>query len=178
MLDILLYSLIALAVIIVILFAYASTRPDTFAIYRSANIAAPPERIFSLIANLRSMNAWSPFADPDPNIKITYSGPESGVGAAHTWAGNSKVGEGRIEITDVQAPNKVALRLQMVKPMRADNQVEFTLQPNSNATNVTWQMSGKQPLLAKVMTLFMDCDKMVGSQFEKGLANLKAMAER
>jgi hypothetical protein len=124
------------------------------------------------------MNAWSPFADPDPNIKITYSGPESGVGAAHTWAGNSKVGEGRIEITDVKAPNKVTLRLQMVKPMRADNQVEFTLQPSSNFTNVTWRMSGKQPLLAKVMTLFMDCDKLVGSQFEKGLANLKAMAER
>ena len=131
-----------------------------------------------MIANLRSMNAWSPFADPDPNIKIAYSGPESGTGAAHTWAGNSKVGEGRIEITDAQAPNKVALRLQMVKPMQADNQVEFTLQPKGNATNVTWRMSGKQPLLAKVMSLFMDCDKTVGSQFEKGLANLKAMAER
>ena len=79
MLDILLYCLIALAVIIVILFAYASTRPDTFAVYRSANIAAPAERIFPLIASLRSMNAWSPFADPDPNIKISYSGPESGT---------------------------------------------------------------------------------------------------
>ena len=129
MFDILLYALIALVAIVVTLFAYASTRPDTFAINRSANIAAPAERIFPLIANLRSMNAWSPFADPDPNIKIAYSGPESGTGAAHTWAGNSKVGEGRIEITDAQAPNKVALRLQMVKPLQADNQVEFTLQP-------------------------------------------------
>jgi len=175
--DILLYALIVLAVIVVILFAYAFTRPDTFHIRRSADIAAPAGRIFPLIANLKSMNTWSPFADPDPNIKISYSGPESGVGAAHAWVGNAKVGEGRIEITEVHAPDKVAMRLQIVKPMRADNRVEFTLQPNGNATNVTWQMSGKQPFLGKIVTLFIDCDKMVGREFDKGLANLKAIAE-
>lgn len=176
--DILVYVAIGLAVILVLLLAYASTRPDAFSVHRSANIAAPPEQIYPLIANLKTMNTWSPFADPDPNIKISYSGPEAGIGASHTWSGNAKVGEGKIEITEAQAPCNVALRLQMVKPMRADNRVEFTLQPVGKATNVTWQMSGKQPLLAKFMTLFMDCDKIVGSQFEKGLSNLKAIAER
>ena len=178
MLEIMLYAALSLFVIVVALLLYASTKPDSFTIQRTATIAAPPERIFPLIANLRSMNTWNPFVDPDPGIKITYSGPESGKGAAHTWAGNRNVGEGRIEITDTRPPSRVDLRLQMYKPMKADNAVSFTLEPNGQATNVTWAMSGKQPLIGKLMNLFIDCDKMVGGQFEKGLAGLQAIAER
>ena len=178
MLEFLIYAALVLAVAVVALLAYAATKPEMFSIQRTANIAVPPERIFPLIANLKSMNTWNPFVEPDPAVTIAYLGPESGKGAAHTWSGNSKVGEGRIEITEAQAPSKVAMRLQMVKPMKADNAVEFTLKPNPNGTDVTWAMSGKQPLMAKLMTIFIDCDKMVGSQFEKGLANLKSTAEQ
>ena len=178
MLDILLYAALALVLVVVALLAYAATKPDRFAIERSARIAAPPERIFPLIANLKAMNTWNPFVEPDPAVQISYSGPESGRGAAHTWSGNSKVGEGRIEITDAQAPSRVDLRLQMVKPMKADNAVAFTLAPNGGGTDVTWAMSGQQPLMGKLMTIFINCDRMVGGQFEKGLANLKSIAER
>jgi uncharacterized protein YndB with AHSA1/START domain len=178
MLDILTIVGIGLAVIIIALLVYAASWPDTFRVHRSTAINAPAERIFPLIANLKSMNTWNPFVEPDPAIKISYSGPESGKGAAHTWSGNSKVGEGRIEVTEATPSSRVALRLEMVKPMKADNAVEFTLQPNGNGTVVTWAMSGKQPLMAKIMTIFIDCDRMVGSQFEKGLASLKTIAER
>jgi len=178
MLDIFIYVAIALAVVIAALLVYAATKPDNFRFQRTKEINAPAERIFPLIANLKSMNTWSPFAEADPAIKISYSGPESGKGAAHTWSGNSKVGEGRIEITETAPPARVALRLVMVKPMMADNAVEFTLAPNGRGTNVTWAMSGKQPLLGKLMSLFIDCDRMVGSQFEKGLGSLKAIAEQ
>ena len=178
MLDILMYGAIAVAVVIVALLIYAATKPDSFRVQRTKEINAPAERIFPLIANLKSMNTWSPFAEADPAIKISYSGPESGKGAAHTWSGNSKVGEGRIEIIEAAPSARVALRLVMVKPMKADNAVEFTLAPNGRGTNVTWAMSGKQPLLGKLMSLFIDCDRMVGSQFEKGLGSLKAIAEQ
>jgi len=178
MLDILVYIAIAMAVVIVALLVYAATKPDSFRVQRTKEINAPAERIFPLIANLKSMNTWNPFVEPDPAIKIAYSGPDSGKGAAHTWSGNSKVGEGRIEITETAPPSRVALRLVMVKPMKADNAVEFTLAPNGHGTNVTWAMSGKQPLLGKLMSLFVDCDRMVGSQFEKGLSSLKAISER
>src|SRR5215475_1276901 len=130
MLDILIYVAIALAVVAVVLLAYAATKPDTFRVQRSTGINAPAERIFPLIANLKSMNTWNPFVEPDPAIKIAYSGPDSGKGAAHTWSGNSKVGEGRIEITDAAPSSRVAMRLDMHKPMKAQNAVEFTLQPN------------------------------------------------
>ena len=178
MFDIFTTIVAVLAVAVVALLVYAASRPDTFSVQRSTSIAAPAERIFPLIANLKSMNTWNPFVAPDPAIKIAYSGPEIGKGAAHTWSGNSKVGAGRIEITAAAPPRRVAMNLVMVKPMKADNAVEFTLQPNGSATNVTWAMSGRQPLLAKLMTVFIDCDKMVGSQFEKGLASLKVMAEK
>ena len=169
---------IILALAILGIVAIAASRPDTFKVQRTVSIKARPEQIYPLIASLRAMNTWNPFVAPDPTIKVDYTGPESGKGAAHTWAGNSKVGEGRFEIIDAAPPSKVTMMLDMVKPMAAHNTVEFTLQPAGDATTVTWAMSGRQPLMAKVMTLFIDCDKMVGSQFDKGLAGLKAIAER
>src|SRR5258707_2715503 len=178
MIDILIYVAIALVVVVAALLAYAAAKPDTFRVQRSTTINAPAERIFSLIANLKSMNTWNPFVEPDPAIKIAYTGPDSGKGAAHTWSGNSKVGAGRIEITDATPSSRVALQLDMIKPMKAHNAVEFTLQPNGNGNLVTWTMSGHQPLMAKVMNVFIDCDRMVGSQFEKGLASLKTIVER
>ena len=108
MLDILMYGAIAVAVVIVALLIYAATKPDNFRVQRTKEINAPAERIFPLIANLKSMNTWNPFVEPDPAIKIAYSGPDSGKGAAHTWNGNSKVGAGRIEVTDATPPSRVA----------------------------------------------------------------------
>jgi uncharacterized protein YndB with AHSA1/START domain len=178
MIDILIYVAIALVLVVAALLAYAAMRPDTFRVQRSTGIDAPAERIFPLIANLESMNTWNPFVEPDPAIKIAYSGPDSGKGAAHTWSGNSKVGEGRIEVTDAAPSSRVTMQLDMLKPMKAHNAVEFTLRPNGGGTTVTWAMSGRQPFLGKLMTVFIDCDKMVGSQFERGLGKLKAIAER
>lgn len=178
MLEIMTIVAVALAVLVIALLAYAATKPDTFTIERSMPISASPELIFPLISNPRRMNTWNPFVAPDPAIKLVYTGPESGKGAAHTWAGNSKVGEGRIEVTDVSPPNRVAMQLDMLKPMKASNKVVFTLQPTAGATTVTWAMTGRQPLIGKLMTIFIDCEKMVGGQFEKGLTSLKSIAER
>ncbi len=124
------------------------------------------------------MNAWNPFLEPDPAIRLAYSGPEPGPGAVSTWAGNRQVGEGSFEVTDAVAPSRVVGRLIMLKPFAADNAVEFTLAPKGEATTVTWTMSGQQPLMAKVMTLFFDCDRMVGGQFDKGLASLDEQARQ
>lgn len=178
MLNKVLVALAGLALALVAVVAYASTKPDTFIVRRAARIAAPPERIFPLIASLRQMNAWNPFVSSDPAIEIAYSGPESGKGAAHSWDGNREVGAGRIEITDAVAPSRIVMQLDMARPMEAHNQVEFTLEPDGDRTKVTWAMSGRQPLAGKVMSLFVDCEKMVGAQFEKGLASLEAIAER
>ncbi len=175
--EILGYVAIALAFVVAALLAYAASRPNAFRVQRAMDINAPPERIFPLIANLKSMNTWNPFVAPDPAIKIAYSGPEIGKGAAHTWHGNAKVGEGRLEITEAVPPSRIAMQLDMFKPMEAHNQVEFRLQPKGRATTVTWAMSGRQPFMAKLMTIFINCDGMVGGQFEKGLASLKAIAE-
>jgi hypothetical protein len=157
---------------------YAATFSNTFQVQRSLRINASAEKIYPLINNMRGMNTWNPFAEADPEIKITYSGPESGKGARYEWTGNSKVGEGNIEITDASAPNRVALQLNMLKPLEAHNTVVFTLVPNGNGTDVTWAMSGERPFIGKVMDAVFNMDRMVGGQFEKGLAKLKAIAEK
>jgi len=167
---------------IIALLVYAATFPDSFQVQRTQRINASPEKIFPLINNLHGMNTWNPFSEPDPEIKITYTGPESGKGARYEWTGNSKVGQGSIEIIDVAAPSRVALRLDMLKPIEGHNTVVFTLAPNGSgteaSTDVTWAMTGERPLIGKVMDAVFNMDRMVGGQFEKGLAKLKAIAEK
>jgi uncharacterized protein YndB with AHSA1/START domain len=169
---------IGLVLIVAALLVYASTRPDTFAMSRSTTINAPPDKIFPLIDSLRGFNQWNPFLAPDPAAKLDYFGPEHGVGAGHRWSGNREVGAGSVEITESTPTSNIVMKLHMLKPMEALNRVEFTLRPKGNGTAVTWTMQGRQPFIGKVMTLFIDCDKMVGKQFDKGLASLKALAER
>ena len=167
---------IIIAVAIVAVLAYAATRPDAFQIQRTASIKAPPERIFPLIVDLHAHTTWSPF-EKDPNMKRTHSGAPRGKGAVYEWEGNNQVGSGRLAITD-STPSKITMALDMFKPFKAHNTVEFSLQPNEGWTNVTWQMHGRQPFMAKLMSMFIDCDKMVGKQFEEGLGKMKALAEK
>jgi hypothetical protein len=157
---------------------YAATLSNSFQVQRSLRINASADKIFPLINNMRGMNTWNPFAEADPEIKITYTGPESGKGARYQWTGNSKVGEGSIEITDVSEPSRVALRLDMLKPLEGHNTVVFTLVPSGAETEVTWAMSGERPFIGKVMDAVFNMDRMVGGQFEKGLAKLKTIAEK
>jgi len=167
---------IALTVAIAAALIYAATAPDTFQISRSTLIAAPPQRIFSMINDLHAQSAWSPF-EKDPNMKRTHSGAPLGKGAVYEWDGNRQVGAGRIAITDSVPPSRVTLLLDMFRPFKAQNVVDFVLEQKSNGTNVTWAMQGAQPFMAKVTSLFINCDKVVGSQFEEGLAKLKALVE-
>ena len=160
------------------LLVYAATFPDTFQVQRTQRINASPEKVFPLINNMHAMNTWNPFSEADPEIKITYTGPESGNGARYEWTGNSKVGQGSIEIIDVAAPSRVALKLDMLKPIEGHNTVVFTLAPNGPGTDVTWAMSGERPFIGKVMDAVFNMDRMVGSQFEKGLDKLRAIAEK
>jgi uncharacterized protein YndB with AHSA1/START domain len=169
---------IVVLLLLATLLVLAASRPSEFSIARTTSVAAPPEKIFPLINDLRQMNTWMPFVNPDPNIQLTYSGPASGKGAANDFSGNNQVGAGRVEIIDSIPPSKIAMRLLMTRPMACDNKVEFALVPNGRTTTVTWTMSGKNSFLSKLMCLVLDPDKMVGGQFEKGLVDLKALAEK
>jgi hypothetical protein len=179
--TILIIIAIALTVAIAAALIYASTQPDTFRVIRSILIAAPADKIFPLINDLHAQSAWSPF-EKDPGMKRSHSGAPQGKGAVYEWDGNRQVGAGRIAITDSLAPSRVSLLLDMSRPFAAHNTVDFVLEQKSNAANatgtqVTWAMQGHQPLMAKVMSLFINCDKMVGSRFEEGLAKLKTLVE-
>jgi hypothetical protein len=171
----------AIATLVVLLLAatliYAATRPDTFHVERAVSIKAPPEKIYPLINDFHQWEAWTPY-NKDPAMKKTFSGNVSGPGAGYAWQGNGEVGQGNIEITQSLAPTKIGLDLHMIKPFEGHNQVEFTLASASDTTTVTWAMHGTQAYIAKVMGLFFNMDKMVGKDFEVGLANLKAVAEK
>lgn len=169
--------LLALAFIAIIFVIVLIGQPDEFGVTRAANISAPPEKIFTHVNDLHAWEAWSPWAKLDPNSKITFTGPDQGTGAAMAWIGNNKVGEGKMTITDSQPSRAVRFCLDFQKPMKATNTALFTFAPDGGGTTVTWTMSGKNSLAGKVFGLFMNCDKMVGCQFEKGLASLKSVAE-
>jgi Polyketide cyclase / dehydrase and lipid transport len=168
--------LLALAVVVAVLLAYAATKPDTFIVQRSALIAAPADKIFPLIQDLRAFNTWNPFARGDDNLKIEYQGAASGKGAAYTWQGE-KSGAGRMEVTNTIANSKVSLKLDFSKPFEAHNLVDFDIKPQGNGSQVNWAMHGPMPYISKLMTIFFSMDQAVGGEFEKGLQNLKAKAE-
>ncbi|MDT3684643.1 MAG: SRPBCC family protein [Pseudorhodoplanes sp.] len=168
--------LLAIAAVIAAILIFASTKPNSFRISRSATINARPESIFPLVNELRAHRAWSPF-DQDAGMRRSYSGPESGKGAMMQFDGGNKTGVGSISITDVVAPSKILMNLIMTKPMKCNNTVEFTFEPKDGATQVTWAMYGPQPYIGKLMNVFIDCNKMCERQFDAGLAKLKAIAE-
>ena len=171
-----------IAIIIVVLLAalliYAATKPDTFRVQRAISIKSPPEKIFPLINDFHSFGAWSPYEKKDPTMKRTFSGAANGKGAVYEWEGDHNVGKGRMEIVDTSPPSRVIINLDFVKPLETHNIVEFTLEPQGDSTNVTWAMHGPLPYMAKVMHVFFNMDKMVGNDFETGLANLKTIAEK
>jgi Polyketide cyclase / dehydrase and lipid transport len=167
--------IVVLAVVVVLVLA--ARKPDHFRVQRSASIDAPPERIFPLINDFHRWGAWSPWEHKDPDMKRTFSGAGSGRGSIYEWAGNSKVGTGRMEIVESSAPSKVAIQLDFLKPFEGHNIATFTMEPAGKATNVTWVMDGPTPFIGKIMHVFMNMDRMVGTDFEAGLANLKTAAE-
>jgi len=169
--------LIALAIIAILLFVIVAGQPDEFAVSRSGKISAPLETVFPHVNELRKWDAWSPWAKLDPNCKITFTGPEAGVNSSYAWAGNNKVGEGKMTITESVPGNLIRLRLEFLKPFAATSAVEFRFAPEGGQTLVTWSMSGKNNFFSKVFSLFVDCEKMIGKDYEKGLAGLKAVAE-
>ena len=178
MLKILGIVAVVVAVSVVAVLVYAATQPDTFRVQRTTSIKAPPEKIFATLNDFHSWGAWSPYETKDPAMRRTYSGTTKGKGAVYEWDGDKNVGKGRMEITESSPPSKVALNLNMIKPFEAHNVVEFTLEPQGDATRVTWAMNGRTPYIAKIVHVFMNVDRMVGDDFETGLANLKTLAER
>lgn len=170
-------ALICLGVAILALLAYASTRPDEFRVERRARIAAPADKVWPLISELRAFNRWNPYERKDPLIKGQYAGAAGGVGSRYAWE-SDKVGVGSLEITGQQPGRAVQMKLDFVKPFEAHNAAEFALQPTADgATEVRWTMHGPANFVSKLMGVFINMDKMVGSDFEDGLQNLRQLAE-
>jgi uncharacterized protein YndB with AHSA1/START domain len=170
--------LLIVAAVVAALLIYAATKPDNFRLQRSITIAAPPDKVFALINDLRQFNTWNPFAKIDPKQVITYDTITAGVGGAYNWQGE-KSGAGRMQIAESVPPQRVTAKLDFSKPFEAHNLVDFTVQPQGDkGSTVTWAMHGPMPYLNRVMTIFFDMDKTVGKDFEAGLANLKALAEK
>jgi uncharacterized protein YndB with AHSA1/START domain len=182
MFEIIAIIAVVLAIAIAVVLILAATKPDTFSVRRAATVKAPPEKIFSLINDFHQWGTWSPWENKDPAMKRSYSGAESGKGAIYAWDGNKNVGSGRMEILDASQPSKIVIKLDFFKPFEAHNTAEFTMLPQGDGSNATtdinWQMHGPAPFMSKVMQVFMNVDRMVGKDFEIGLANLKRLTEK
>ena len=175
-------ALAIIGLVVVVLIAgvaiYAATKPDSFRVERSIAIKAPPEKLHALVNDLRVWATWSPYEKKDPNMKRSFGATTSGKGATYAWEGDKNVGHGRMEIVEVATPSKVAIKLDFLKPFEAHNIAEFTFVPRGDSTTVTWAIYGPSPYVSKVMSTFIDMDKMIGNDFEAGLQTLKALAEK
>lgn len=158
-----------------VLFIYAERKPDVFRVGRMRYMATSPDKIFPLMNSPREALKWSPF-EKDADMKRSFSGPESGVGAKYAWQGK-KAGSGDIEIIESIPNRRIVLRLNMLKPLKATNEVVYELEAVDGGTEVLWTMSGKQNIIGKVMGVFIDCEEMVGKEFERGLNSLRQLAE-
>lgn len=170
--------LLGVAIVLAAVLVIAAFQPDEFSLERRTTINAAPDSVFAHINDFHRWDAWSPWAKLDPNMTTTYGGPPSGVGSVYEWKGNSAVGSGRMTITESTPASKVVIALDFLEPMEANNITTFALTPNGSGTDVSWTMSGKSNYLSKLMTTFVSMEKMVGPDFEKGLAQLKTAAEQ
>ena len=168
--------LLGLVAVIALFLAYAATRPADFRVERSATLAASPAALFAQVNDHHKFNDWNPFLKVDPNVKNTYSGPTSGVGATCSWDGNRDIGAGSATIIESKPGELVRMRMDWKRPMEGTSTVDFTFRPVGEKTVVTWAMYGKNNFVGKVVSIFMDCDKMCGPPFEQGLAELGKVA--
>lgn len=166
-----------IALIIAVILGIASLQPNEFTLSRSIKISATQADIFPQVNDFRQWNWWSPWEKLDPTMKKDFTGPETGEGSSYSWFGNKKVGEGKMTITKSVPNNTILIVIEFLKPMKATNHIEFSFQPDDNGTKVTWSMSGKNNLLTKAFHIFFSLEKMVGPDFENGLAQLKAVVE-
>ena len=169
--------LLSLAALVVILLGIIYTRASTFRVERATRIDAPPDVVFALVNDFHAWERWSPWAHIDPSMKVSYGGPPSGTGATYAWTGNDKVGEGNMRITESKPQQALVMRLEFIKPMASANRTEFTFKPDGAGTKVDWVMTGPLDFMGKGMDLFVGMDRMIGPDFEKGLASMRREAE-
>lgn len=175
--KILAWSLVVLAVVVVAFAGIVAMQPSHYHIERTATMTAPPEAVFAQVNDFHNWGAWSPWAKLDPNAKNTFEGPAEGEGAIFRWAGNDEVGEGSMTILESRPSEFVKIELAFIKPFEDTAATEFILKPDGEQTAVTWNMYGENNFMAKAFCLFMDMDKMIGDQYEKGLASIKSIVE-
>ena len=169
--------LIALAVIVIGFVLIVATRPSEYRVARTVTISAPAPAVFAQVNDFHNWAAWNPWATLDPGMKQTYEGAPAGTGAIYTWAGNRQVGEGRMTLTESRPSDLIRIRLEFLKPLAAISTAEFTFKPEGKQTVVTWSMVGRNNFMAKAVHLVMNIDRMIGGNFEQGLARMKAVVE-
>jgi len=178
MFEIIAIIAVALAIAIAVVLILAATKPNTLRVQRAISVKAPADRIFPLINDFHQWRIWSPYENKDTAMKRSYDGAESGKGAVYAWEGNNNVGSGRMEILEASVPSKIRIKLDFFKPFEGHNTAEFTMLPQGDVTNLTWTMVGPAVFMSKLMRVFINLDRMIGRDFEVGLANLRKLAEK
>ena len=169
-------TLLVIAALIVVFLIVVALQPSSFRVARTATISAPAFAVFAQVNDFHKWQAWSPY-EKDPAMKKTFEGPPAGTGASYAWSGNSEVGEGRSTITDSRPNERITIKLEFVRPFAGTNTAEFGFTPKGDQTEVTWSLAGHKNFMSKAVCMFMDMDKMVGGDFEKGLGKLKSVVE-
>lgn len=148
----------------------------SYQLSRSVMIGADPALIHGLVNDLREWQAWSPWEGLDDDLERTYSGADRGVGCYYEWSGNRRAGRGSMKIVG-SSPERIDVTTTFLKPFESTSDVVFRIVAADGGAQVTWEMSGEQTGLMSVLGRVVSMDRLVGKDFDKGLARLKAVAE-
>jgi Polyketide cyclase / dehydrase and lipid transport len=169
--------LLAVVVVLAAFAVFVATRPASYRVSRSQAMAAPAAVVYAQVADFHQWEKWSPWAKLDPGMKTTFTGPAGTAGSSYAWSGNDKVGEGKMTLVDARPAEMIRIRLEFIKPFASTNSTAFTFAPKGSGTETTWTMEGHNDFAGKAFSVFMNMDKMIGNDFEKGLVQLKAVTE-
>lgn len=171
-------ALLALAGLMAGLAAFVATRDGHYKVERSMTFKAKPDKVYALICDFQKFEQWSPWEKLDPAMKKEFSGTMGEVGAEYRWQGNNKVGEGKMTILAVEPQRRVDMSLEFIKPFASVCTTRYELKSEGDSTTMTWSMEGEnKSFMEKLFGVLMSMEKMIGSDFERGLSNLKSRLE-
>lgn len=169
--------LLFIAAFIALLFIVPLFMSKDYTVEKSITINKPKTEVFNYIRSLKNQDNFSKWASMDANMKKTFTGTDSTVGFISAWEGNDDVGKGEQEIKKITEGQRIDFELRFEKPMKDVAQAYMTTDSTApNQTLVKWGINGHMAYPMNIMGLFMN--KMLGGDFEVGLANLKALQEK
>lgn len=148
--------------------------PARTEVERSIYVNGNQQDLYAFLLDFSNYQQWQPVAELDSALESRIEGPR-GEGGKYFWSGNELVGSGSLEIIKADPFRFIEMRVLYTEPWDVEASYLFRLSPEKNGTKVTWRYEAKNAFLSRISLLFMDMDKLLGAELEKGLEQMRTL---